>query len=330
MRPESLRLLTCASVLVLVATACTGNILAAEEETPASTITAPVSTSATGHSSPTSEANASTSTTPSVPPTMSTLEGAPGGALLWAEEFDGLELDADKWGFESPLLGAGDASVHIYQPEAVSTADGLLRIAATRLADPLLVDDDNDGVTDRELRWRSGFITSRDRFDVGYGRVEARLRAPAGQGLWAAIWLRPSDRAYGWWPRSGEIDLVEVLGHDVDTLHTTAHWWNDGHRLDAVPADASSTRDAEGFHVVALEWSPNALVWSVDGVVVHELTGWPTELGDPPAPFDQAFYLNVNLAVGGGWPGDPDATTPDGARFEVDWIRVYALDEIAG
>jgi beta-glucanase (GH16 family) len=232
-------------------------------------------------------------------------------------------LDEQSWGFESAFLGSGDGSVHVYSPEAVTVADGLLRITATRLDEPMQVDDDSDGTVDRILTWQSGFVTTRERVEFTHGRFEVRARVPAGAGLWPAVWLRPLGRAYGSWPRSGEIDIVEILGDDIGRAHTTAHWWDGEHVLDAVASEITNIGD--GFHLFALEWSPDELVWSIDGVVVHRLTDWHTDLGPSGAPFDQAFHLNVNLAVGGGWPGPPDDDTPDGATFEVDWVRVTEL-----
>ncbi len=268
------------------------------------------------------DAGNGTTATPASSSTVPTDDG-----LVWSDEFDGDALGPD-WGLETPLLGSGDASVHIYQPEAISVGEGVLRIEATRLPEALQIDDDSDGVVDRTITWQSGFITTRGHVEFLHGRFEARARAPEGQGLWPAIWLRPLDRVYGWWPRSGEIDVMEMLGHDPGTAHTTAHWWNDGHRFDPLGHPLTPTDD--GFHVFALEWTPDELVWTIDGEEVRRLDEWTTDLGDGAAPFDQAFYLNINLAVGGSWPGDPDDTTPDGAAFEVDWIRVYQTAEHAG
>jgi beta-glucanase (GH16 family) len=211
--------------------------------------------------------------------------------------------------------------------DAVETPDQVADGGSATETDPPqgleIWSDDFDGTVDRILTWQSGFVTTRERVEFTHGRFEVRARVPAGAGLWPAVWLRPLGRAYGSWPRSGEIDIVEILGDDIGRAHTTAHWWDGEHVLDAVASEITNIGD--GFHLFALEWSPDELVWSIDGVVVHRLTDWHTDLGPSGAPFDQAFHLNVNLAVGGGWPGPPDDDTPDGATFEVDWVRVTEL-----
>ncbi len=259
----------------------------------------------------------------SVPPTSaaSSTTAGRGDNLMWADEFDGTALNSSWWSFEHPFMGLEHGSVHLYTPDAVAVADGLLHITATRLATPVDVDLDADGTADRALTWSSGFITTRELVASGPGLVEVRLKAPAGQGLWPAVWLRPASGDYGGWPRSGELDVVEILGGSPHEAVTTAHWWNGGHMFDARTTVLQDTDD--GFHIYALRWGPDELVWSIDGTVVHRLSDWRSDLGPPGSPFDRSFYLNINLAVGGRWPGAPDEGTPEPSVLEVDWIRVH-------
>jgi beta-glucanase (GH16 family) len=261
--------------------------------------------------------------TPTEPSSDSTPGLGPQLTEVFFDDFDG-PLDESVWSHESPLFGGGDESVHLYQDDAVSTANGLLLITARRLPTPLEIDEDGDGLADRTITWQSGFITSRDRLSFTGGRYEIRARIPQGQGLWPAFWLRPQDRRYGPWPSSGELDVFEARGHEPDTVHWTAHWDDGGHAKSTHSQSVAPTND--GFHTFTLDWTSGILRWSVDGVVVHKLLDWETAVGPYPAPFDQAFFLNVNLAVGGSWPGPPDASTPDDPTLEVDWIRVFNID----
>ena len=246
-----------------------------------------------------------------------------GYELVWSDEFDGEELNRTNWGYEEAFFGAGDDSDHVYDSAAVSVADGVLEITASRLVAPLVVDDDGDGTPDRELTWQSGFITSRERLDFMLGRFEIRMRPPTGMGLWPAFWLRPSEASYGAWPKSGELDVVEILGHEAEVALVSMHWWDETRRQSPMTHDAETTED--GFHVYAMEWAATGIVWFVDGVQVHRVDTWKTSVADYPAPFDREFYLNINLAVGGRWPGHPDGTTPDGVSLDVDWVRVFQL-----
>jgi beta-glucanase (GH16 family) len=152
------------------------------------------------------------------------------------------------------------------------------------------------------------------RFAFQYGYVEMRARVPAGQGLWSALWLLPSDQE-----SKPEIDIMEVLGHEPETVQVHLHTSDgDGRRVSrgqALPVADLST----GWHTYALNWRPDALVWFVDGQERWRVTD-PAEIPTEP------MYLLANLAVGGDWPGSPDETTSFPNWYEIDYVRVWQTE----
>lgn len=236
---------------------------------------------------------------------------------VWEDDFDGPALDP-RWTVEHSTFGHAGGSVHCYTPANVAIGDGFLRLSGQ----PETVDcPDGNGVRE----FTSGMVRARgatggiDTEGTAW-RVDVRMRAPSGQGLWPAAWLGPDSDAYGPWPQSGEIDIVEVLGRDPGTAVGTLHWAEG-----AVHEQLAGTvaQAAEEFHTYTVEWSGTGFEWSLDGVPYHQVTTWAVPPGAAfPAPFDRSFELRLNLAIGGRWPGMPDATTPWPATLEIDWVRV--------
>lgn len=245
-------------------------------------------------------------------------EPDPDWTLVWSDEFDGASLDASKWsvqegdGCDLGICGWGNNELQWYQGDNASVADGLLTITARQEA----VGGKN---------FTSARIRTLDKGDWRYGRFEVRARLPRGQGMWPAIWMLPSDNVYGGWAASGEIDIMELVGHEPARVHGTLHYGGES------PANTSSGdfyqldrgTFADDFHVFALEWEEGEIRWYVDGTLYQTQTEWNSANGAFPAPFDQDFHLILNVAVGGNWPGPPDLTTPFPQSMEVDWIRVY-------
>jgi len=221
------------------------------------------------------------------------------GQLTFSDEFSGTSLDASKW-LDSYPNGARTHSNNeqqYYAPEGVTFRDGKMLFTAKR--------EKRGG-----MPYTSGMVSSYGKFSQKYGRFELRARFPKGKGLWPAFWLLPTTTK---WPP--EVDILEILGHDLTTVHFTNHWRssagqhrNETHRFQGVDFSAD-------FHTFTLDWTPTALVWSVDGVERHR-----TSENVPQEP----MYVIANLAVGGDWPGFPDATTPFPSTMELDYIRVYA------
>ncbi|MFN7292675.1 MAG: glycoside hydrolase family 16 protein, partial [Pirellula sp.] len=202
----------------------------------------------------------------------------------------------------------------------VKVADGLLVIEAHK---------DNAGIAGTTRTYSSGRIRSKKRGDWLYGRFEFRAKMPAGQGLWPAIWMLPTDEDYGTWAASGEIDILEFKGQEPKTawgtLHFGGQWPNN--KFKGTQYQLPKGSFTEEFHEFALEWEEGEMRWYVDGVLYQTQKEWNSENGKFPAPFDRPFHLVLNLAVGGGFVGAPNPDTPFPSRFEIDWVRVYQRTE---
>ncbi len=250
-------------------------------------------------------------------------EVSPGDALtlVWSDEFDGTALDPYSWFFETGdgseygVPGWGNNELQYYLPDNAWLEGGMLKIEAR---------EESVGAFD----YTSARINTRDRFAFRYGRIEARMRLPGGQGLWPAFWLLPQDSPYGGWAASGEIDIMEAVnlgGAGGNTVHGTIHYgaeWPGNQYSGEAYLVPTNARD--DFHTYAIEWDNGEIRWYVDDVMYAMRNSWSSTGGPFPAPFDQPFYIIFNVAVGGNWPGAPDASTAFPVTMEVDWVRVYA------
>ncbi len=259
-------------------------------------------------------------------PTLTVLDNTAigvGGAstLVWSDEFDGVQPDPETWFFESGdgsqygNPGWGNNELQWYLPDSAALRAGLLIITARR-------------EVQSSKNYTSARINTRDRIALRYGRVEARIRLPAGQGIWPAFWMMPQDDTYGGWAASGEIDVMEAVnlggsgGNSVHgTLHYGGQWPNNVFSGNEYSVATSATTD---FHIYALEWDEAEIRWYVDGVMYAAQNSWSTTSAPYPAPFDKAFYILLNVAVGGNWPGAPNAATVFPVTMEVDYVRVYS------
>ena len=243
--------------------------------------------------------------------------------LVWQDEFNGTQLDLTKWepqvGDGCPsLCGWGNNELQYYRTQNTTVAGGLLTITAKR---------ENFG----GRAYTSSRLRTKNRGDWKYGRIEMRAKMPVGRGLWPAFWMLPTDEAYGTWAASGEIDILEYLGHQSNRVFGTLHYGG------TYPANQSSSISYtlpagnfnSGFHDFAFEWEPCAMRWYVDGVLYATQTNWNSAGGPYPAPFDQRFHLLLNLAVGGNLPGAPDGSTVFPQTLVVDYVRVYQLPDIS-
>jgi len=240
--------------------------------------------------------------------------------LVWSDEFDGDTLNTAKWsymigdGSDYGIPGWGNNELQYYQEENVQVGDGVLTITAKR-----------ENVASSQFT--SGRIRTINMGDWTYGRFEFRAKMPVGQGLWAAIWMLPTDEDYGGWAASGEIDIMEYLGQDTTRVHGTIHygeeWPNNKQKGTHYVTDDTAFHKA--FHTFALEWEEGKLRWYVDGEQFQSLgTGmWYSSAAPFPAPFNRRFHLLINLAVGGNWPGNPDVTTQFPQDLVIDYVRVY-------
>ena len=247
----------------------------------------------------------------------------PGWTLVWADEFDGTEIDRSKWEFEVNAWGGGNEELQYYtdRPANAFVADGCLHLAA--LEEVFTGPEGTRGYTSARLR-------TKHRGDWLYGRIEVRARLPIGQGLWPAIWMMPTDDIYGTWAASGEIDIMELVGHRpaevLGTLHYGARWPKNMHTGETYAPPqmaAAGTTFADAFHDFAIEWARGEIRWYVDGMHTQTQRTWCTENAPFPAPFDQRFHLILNVAVGGKLPGNPDATSVFPQVMSVEHVRVY-------
>jgi beta-glucanase (GH16 family) len=270
----------------------------------------------------------------------------PGWRLVWSDEFDAPELDLSRWApqlgngfFHGPerqwVPGWGNGELQCYTAERanVEVVDSCLCIRALR--------EEREGCAYTSARLRTRTEDGTALFAQRYGRFEARVSAPLGRGLWSAVWLLPQEEAYGPWPASGEIDLLEIVGDRPAEYLGSLHFGSSfPQRSHVTHTHGFPTGEGvDGFHDYALEWDPGEIRWYVDGELWASQSAWwscsrsdgirglhsrgPADLNAWPAPFDQPFHLLVNLAVGGGLPGLPDSSTPFPAEMKIDYIRVY-------
>jgi len=248
---------------------------------------------------------------------------APNWALVWSDEFDGPEIDRAKWEFEVNAWGGGNEELQYYtdRRDNAFVANGCLHLVALKGAFT-----GPEGTRD----YTSARLRTKHRGDWLYGRIEVRARLPIGQGLWPAIWMMPTDDAYGSWAASGEIDIMELVGHRpsevLGTLHYGARWPKNIHTGETYAPPqmaASGATFADGFHDFAIEWERGEIRWYVDGVHTQTQRTWNTENAPFPAPFDQRFHLLLNVAVGGKLPGNPDETSVFPQAMSVEYVRVY-------
>ncbi|RZE08161.1 hydrolase [Streptomyces albidoflavus] len=174
--------------------------------------------------------------------------------------------------------------------------------------------------------YTSARLNTAERFNAEYGHVETRLKVPRGQGMWPAFWMLGADFGQVGWPASGEIDIMENVGFEPSTVHGTLHGpgYSGGNGIGAGYTLPGGEQFADGFHTFAVDWAPDRISWSVDGQVYQTRT--PADTGGNPWVFNKPFFLILNLAVGGDWPGPPDGNTTFPQELVVDYVRVTTSD----
>lgn len=257
-----------------------------------------------------------------------------GWSLVWYDEFDeeaDTPPDPDKWSHQTGGGGWGNEEWQYYT-ESVNNAshDSLGHMVIKATAEGASQYQCNFGPNPSgTCAYTSARIRTRLKGDWKYGRFDIRAKLPEGQGIWPAIWMMPTYDTYGGWAASGEIDIMEELGQEPNRVYGTLHYGG------ASPNNVQQGRSfvlpegtfAEDFHVFTLVWDTTRFQWFVDDSLYSTITSWHTEGHDYPAPFDQKFYLIMNVAVGGRWPGSPDATTVFPQQMVVDYVRVFQKEE---
>ena len=226
--------------------------------------------------------------------------------LVWSDEFDGNSLDADKWSYELGnwkldesgnyiTNGWGNNEQEFYTDRNTAVKDGVLTISARKES----YTDERQGSYD----YTSSRLSTQHKFSVCGGRIEVRARCDSGKSLWPAIWMLPEDSAYGGWASSGEIDIMEYGFPEGDST--------------------------ENWHTYSIEWDKGEIRWYVDDSLYSTQTDWYSEGFSYPAPFDQNFYIILNLAVGGHFDGvdgiyaEPATFASGDKNFDIDYVRVY-------
>ena len=181
--------------------------------------------------------------------------------------------------------------------------------------------------------YTSGRISTQNKQTFTYGRFECRAKVPKGQGYLPAFWLMANnENVYGQWPRCGEIDCMEVMGQETNKAYGTIHYGNPHSESQGTYTIKDGDDFSDAFHTFTCDWEPGKITWYVDGVKYHEESDWySTTVGQGtltyPAPFDQPFYIILNLAVGGSWVGNPnDETSFENNPYVIDYVRVYQKD----
>jgi beta-glucanase (GH16 family) len=224
----------------------------------------------------------------------------PGWKLTFDDEFDGKRLDLKKWNPNDPNGWERNNELQAYVTNAFEMGGGFLRIRAEKR---------EAFYSGKQRSITSGMMTTLGKFSQEYGRFEIRCRAPKGKGMWPAFWLMP---AAGEWPP--EIDVLEILGHEPKKVYMTHHYRDTQGKHQSHGGSWSGPDFSTGFHEFAVEWSSQRIVWFVDGT---------ERFRSEDAVPKERMYLLLNLAVGGDWPGNPDAQTKFPAALEVDYVRVY-------
>lgn len=243
-------------------------------------------------------------------PLFMLLSGCPAPPQLqWAEEFEGTTLREDYWNLElgdgcPELCGWGNNEAQVYTRTNHRLEDGRLIITARK----------------EDSLYTSARITTKGKMEFQYGRLEARAKLPAGTGVWPAIWLLGSNIGEVGWPLCGEIDALEYVGKEPGKVFTSLHT-QDSHGNTINTRKTQVEGIEEGFHVYAVEWEPDQIEFFVDGRPVYRFA--PKERTEEIWPFDQPFYLIVNLAIGGNFGGPEIDETIFPQEFIIDYIRIF-------
>lgn len=242
-----------------------------------------------------------------------------GYTLVWEERFDGDSLNLDDWNVETHEPGwvNNELQAYVDSPDNIYIEDGDLVLKPIETG---------------KGQYTSGRVNTQNKHDFKYGRFEARAKVPKGQGFLPAFWMMPtSENLYGQWPRCGEIDIMEVMGQATDTSYGTIHYGNP-HNESQGTCVLEEGSFSDEYHVFSVDWEPGKIDWYVDGNLIHTESNWYSATEGQgeityPAPFDQPFYIILNLAVGGSWVGNPDETTDiENAEYRIDYVRVYQRD----
>ena len=247
----------------------------------------------------------------------------PGWKLVWSDDFDaadGSAVDNNRWRHETGGNGYGNQELEFYTDNVENSAQrgGNLVISAMR-----------EGAGSQSCwygacQFTSARLVTAGKFSASYGRIEARIKIPVGKGIWPAFWMLGDDIASANWPNCGEIDIMEAIGSDPTTLHGSLHGpgYSGGSPLTATTRLPNQAKLSDDFHTYAVEWAPNSVKFFLDSSLYQTRTPADLPAGSKWV-YNHGFFMILNVAVGGQWPGSPDASTAFPARMLVDYVRVY-------
>lgn len=225
--------------------------------------------------------------------------------LVWSDDFDKAGLpDPAKWGNEVGFIRNHELQYYTERRiENSEVKNGNLMIIGRK-------------ENNKDAGYTSASLTTDGKFSWTYGKIEARIKLPAGQGMWPAFWMLGQNIHEVGWPRCGEIDIMEHINNE-DIAHGTLHWYNEKH----VSSGGTTTCDVTKFHVYSVEWDREAVKFLLDGNQY-----WKVDIKDnvnSTEEFHKPHYIILNLAIGGDWPKNPDASTAFPDTMYVDYVRVY-------
>jgi len=245
---------------------------------------------------------------------FSTPKSYNGYQLIWADEFEQDAVDSTSWTFEIGTGGSGwgnnELQYYTARPENVRTQDGYLVITAKK--------EQYNGSAYTSTR-----MITKNKKVFTFGRIDIRAKLPEGQGIWPAFWMLGNNIDSVGWPASGEIDIMEMIGHLPATVHGTLHWGADHtrHTSKGGSTQLPSGKLGDEFHVYSLIWKKDSLEVLLDNKAYFAATRNDIQPG--PYPFNDPHFLLFNMAVGGNWPGSPDSTTVFPQHLVVDYVRVF-------
>lgn len=244
-----------------------------------------------------------------------------GYSLVWQDEFEQESINSAKWNFET-----GDGTDYGLPPGWGNNEKQLY----TNSQQNAFIEKDGSSsslfikaIKEASGSFTSAKLTSKDLFSMRYGRVDVRAKMPEGQGLWAAVWMLGDNRAQIDWPGCGEIDILEVLGNDPSKVYSTLHYTNGENKKGEIQGSKSLIGNSlsEDYHLYTMEWTPESIVFKLDDVQFQQVP-----IAVDMKEFQRSFYLILNIAVGGFWPGEPDNTTVFPQTMAIDYLRVFSKD----
>ena len=247
--------------------------------------------------------------------------GLEGYTLQWSDEFDQSNINLDNWVYETGdgtdyglPAGWGNSELQLYTRQEENA--GIETIGDESLLYIRAIEDGAGGYTSAKL-------TTNTLFSMHFGRVDVKAKMPSGKGLWSAIWMIGDNRSEVDWPGCGEIDIAEVLGNEPNKMYSTLHYTNSENKHGELQGThiLSTSSFADAYHIYSLNWTPEYLAFSLDGVEFQRMP-----IATDMKEFLRSFSIVLNVAVGGNWPGSPDENTAFPQAMYVDYVRVYTKD----